>query len=179
MKLKMYFPSDDRPRCPGREGQPPRHVRIRPRPRKVRDMGIRALTPQQRMALKNYDELGAKPEVKRDAATAAGYSEGYALQAMDNLLQRRPIVAALEEAGGTDQRIAQVIVDGLESEHPLKIGRKDPHAIHKFVTEANKIKGNYAPTKIQQENKSQVMVVHLTTGNVDAFNKFQRMRNQG
>jgi len=173
--MKGYFP--DTPVCPGggRESIP-RHVRLRPKPRKIQDMGIRQLNKQQRNALKNYDVLGAIPEVKKDAALAAGYSDGYALRAMDKLLQIRPIVKALEDAGATDERIANVIVEGLESEHPLKPGRKDPHAIHKFVQEANKVKGNYAPTKIQAETKSQVMVVHLTAGNIEAFDKFTRMR---
>ncbi len=173
--MKGYFP--DVSVCPGggRESIP-RHVRLRPKPRKIQDMGIRQLNKQQRDALKKYDEFGAQPEKKKDAAMAAGYAEGYALKAMDNLLQCRPIVAALEKAGGTDERIAQVIVDGLESEHPLKPGRKDPHAIHKFVQEVNKVKGNYAPTKISTENKSEVMVVHLTAGNIKEFDKFVRMR---
>lgn len=141
-------------------------------------MGIRQLNAQQRNALKAYRNLGATPDVKKEAAVSAGYSEGYAVQAMDKLLQCRPIVAALEKAGGTDEKIAQTIVEGLESEHPLKPGRKDPHAIHKFVQEANKVKGNYAPTKIQTEGKSQVMVVHLTAGNIESFDKFKRMREQ-
>ena len=174
-RRKFYFPPDDGiPPCPGRE-QPPRHVRLKPRTGRIVDMGIRQLNQQQRDALKNYDELGATPEVKKDAAVAAGYSEGYAIQAMDKLLQCRPIVAALEKAGGTDARIAQVMVEGLESEHPLKPGRPDPHAIHKFIQEHNKVKGNYAPTKIESETKSKVMVVHLTAGNVDSFNKYRKM----
>ena len=179
MKQVNYFPPEDIPMCPGREESPQRHnVRVKPKPRKIKDMGIRQLNQQQRAALKNYKNLGATPEVKKDAAVLAGYSEQYAPRVMDKLLQSRSIVAALEKAGGTDERIAQVMIEGLESEHPLKPGRKDPHAIHKFVQEANKVKGNYAPTKIQTEGKQQVMVVHLTAGNIEAFDKFKRMREQ-
>jgi len=180
MKQVKYFPPGDIPLCPGRDEIPQRHnVRLRAKPRKIMDMGIRQLNQQQRDALKNYGNLGATPDVKKDAAVAAGYSKPYAAKAMDKLLQRRPIVTALEEAGVTDKKIASVIVEGLESEHPLKPGRKDPHAIHKFVQEVNKVKGNYAPTKIQTEGKSQVMVVHLTAGNIEAFDKFKRMREEG
>ncbi len=176
---KNYFPPDDIPMCPGREEAKPRfNVRIRPRSQKVKDMGIRQLNPQQRAALKNYADLGAVPEVKKKAAVDAGYSEPYAIRAMDNLLQCRPIVKALNDAGGTDERIAEVMVEGFESQHPLKPGRLDPHAIIKFIAEANKVKGNHAPTKIQAETKSQVQVVHLTAGNVESFNKFRKMREQ-
>ena len=179
MKQVKYFPPDNFPLCPGREEAAQRYdVRLRAKPRKIKDMGIRQLNQQQRDALKNYKNLGAVPEVKKDAAVAAGYSEPYAVKVMDKLLQSRSIVAALEKAGGTDEKIAQVMIEGLESEHPLKPGRKDPHAIHKFVQEANKVKGNYAPTKIQTEGKQQVMVVHLTAGNIEAFDKFKRMRGE-
>lgn len=175
MKRSTYFPETSI--CPGGGHEAmPRQVRIHKRTQKIRDMGMRALNKQQRQALKNYSNMGAIPEVKKAAAIEARYSEGYALKAMDGLLQSRAIVKALEKAGGTDERIAEVMVEGLESEHPLKPGRLDPHAIHKFVTEANKVKGNYAPTKIQAEVKSQVMVVHMTAGNVDNFNKFKKMR---
>ena len=179
MNKVKYFPPDDIPMCPGRQEAEPRpNARIRARTGKIKDMGIRQLNQQQRAALKNYKNLGATPEVKKDAAVLAGYSGQYAVKAMDKLLQSRSIVAALEKAGGTDERIAQVMIEGLESEHPLKPGRKDPHAIHKFVQEANKVKGNYAPTKIQTEGKQQVMVVHLTAGNIEAFDKFKRMREE-
>ena len=154
------------------------NARLRAKSQKIKDMGIRQLNQQQRNALKNYKNLGATPEVKKAAAVAAGYCEPYAVKVMDKLLQSRSIVAALEKAGGTDEKIAQIMVEGLESEHPLKPGRKDPHAIHKFVMEANKVKGNYAPTKIQTEGKQQVMVVHLTAGNIEAFDKFKRMREE-
>lgn len=175
MRKERFFP--DVSVCPGggREAVP-RQVRVRPKPRKIRDMGMRALDKRQRMALKIFEKNGATPEVKKESAVEAGYSERYALEAMDKLLQCRPIVAALEKAGGTDERIAQVMVEGLESEHPLKPGRKDPHAIHKFLQEHNKVKGNYAPTKIESENRSKVMVVHLTAGSIENFNKFKKMR---
>jgi len=84
----------------------------------------------------------------------------------------------LESAGGTNEKIAQVMVEGLESEHPLKPGRKDPHAIHKFIQEHNKVRGNYAPTKVSTESESRVMVVHLTAGSIKNFNKFKRMRGE-
>lgn len=177
MPVDNYFP-DDTPLFPSRKEAYPRHVRVRPKPRKVRDMGIRALDKRQRQALKNYEARGAVPEVKKVAAMEAGYTERSALKAINNLLARRPIVEALDNAGGTDEKIAQKMVEGLESEHPLKPGRPDPHAIHKFVQEHNKVKGNYAPTKVSMEKKSQVMVVHLTAGNIEAFNKFQKMREE-
>ncbi|KKK93028.1 hypothetical protein LCGC14_2697000, partial [marine sediment metagenome] len=112
MKRSLYFPEDSI--CPGggHEAEP-RHVRVRPRPRKIRDMGMRALNKQQKQALENYSNLGATPEVKKAAAIEAGYSEGYAVKAMDGLLQSRPIVQALEKAGGTDEKIAQVMFEGL------------------------------------------------------------------
>ncbi len=172
-----FFP--DMSVCPGGGNEAvPRTVRLRPIPKKTKDLGMCQLNRQQLQALKNYSNRGAVPEVKKEAAMDAGYSEGYALKAMDNLLQNRSIVTALENAGGTDERIARVMVEGLESEHPLKPGRKDPHAIHKFIQEHNKVKGNYAPTKIQAEIDSRVMVVHLTAGSIENFNKFKRMRGE-
>lgn len=168
----------------GRGETIPRHVRLRPKKRKkLKDLGIKRLNPKQREALENFYQMQQDPEnkssltqTKKDAAMTAGYEESGAIKAMDRLLERKPIVQALDKAGVTDDRIAEVINEGLESEHPLKPGRPDPHAIIKFVVEANKIKGNHPATKLKIEKESRSMVVHLTTGNIEQFEKYQRMR---
>lgn len=163
----------------------PRHVRIRPKEqKKLRDLGIKKLNPRQRQALRNYYELNQDPrkkswpvsKVKKEAAVAAGYSEGGAIVTMDRLLSRKPIAAELDKAGVTDSKIAQVIAEGLESEHALKPGRKDPHAIIKFVSEANKIKDNYPEKKVKVTKDSRTMVVHFTAGNLQSFQKYRQMR---
>lgn len=165
-------------------GTVPRTVRIHPKKRKhLKDLGIKRLNPQQRGALENFYRMQQDPERgsslpqnKKDAAMDAGYSESGAIKAMDRLLERKSIVEALDKAGVTDEKIAEVIMEGLESEHPLKPGRPDPHAIIKFVIEANKIKDNHPATKVKISKESRSMVVHMTTANIDQFEKYQRMR---
>lgn len=160
------------------------NVRLKPRSRKIRDYGMKRLNLKQRLALQNFYEKVQDPRnenrqittLKRESAIEAGYSKGEATKAMDRLLGRKTIVEELEKAGVTDAKIAQVIAEGLESEHPLKIGRPDPHAIHKFVQEANKIKDNYPETKIKIDKETKKMVVHFTAGNIEQFKKYQKMR---
>ena len=184
MKTEDLFPGDLPYYTRPRETIHRYMVRTKPKPRKLRDFKIKQLTKQQRLALQEFYNLAKDPEkkglplneLKREAAKTAGYSEGNQVRAMDRLLERKTVVDELENAGVTDARIAEVIADGLESEHPMKPGRPDPHAIIKYVQEANKLRDNYPDTKVKITKESRTMVVHFTAGNIEQFNKYQRMR---
>lgn len=157
--------------------RPPRTVRIRVKPRKTRDMKMSQLRPQQKQALKNYLALGCKPEFKKEAAIEAGYSSHNALSTMDRLTQRRPIIKELEKAGISDRKIAETMAEGFDARHPLsKDDKKDFNAIAKFVTEANRIKGNYPPKQIQAEER--IINIHLTKDDVVALEKYRKLREE-
>lgn len=119
---------------------------------------ISKLTNQQRVALKNYLELGADPAKRKKAGEGAGYSPGYAVEAVNKIINspaaRQPIIEALKKQGIDDDKLAKVLKDGLEAKHPFRPEQYDWHAIHKFFVEANKLKDNYPATKIQQESRS-------------------------
>jgi len=153
--------------------------RFRPKKRKkTYDYGIRQLRPQQREALAYVMKTGAvDAETKRAAGLAAGYSPTYAVQAVDKVLERREIVELLEKHGVTQDKIAKTIAEGLEAIHPLAKGRQpDHHARHKFVHEANQIRGNFAPTKVKGEVDIRAIHVHMTPEDVVASEKYRKMR---
>lgn len=124
--------------------------RKKPR-KKLSDKGIRSLTKKQRKALTNYMEQGFKGQ--RKALEAAGYSGLNPGRDMKRLMARKPIIDLLEKMGVTDETIAKVIAEGLEARHPMRPKMPDHHARVKFISEANRIFGNYAPTKIQSEER--------------------------
>lgn len=154
------------------------------KPKPLRELGIKKLNPKQRHALQEFYTLAKDPKnknrslgsLKKEAADVAGYAPSSAPAVMSRLLNRKPIIDELDKAGVTDARIAEVIAEGLESEHPLRPGRPDPHAIIKFVVEANKIKDNHPATKLKISKESRSMVVHLTSGNIENFEKYQKLR---
>lgn len=154
--------------------------RFNPKKRKTTyDYGIKRLSQRQRDTLSNIMKAGSvDAATKKAAAEESGYAPAYALKAADTVLHRREIVDLLEKEGVTDNKIAQVIAEGLEAMHPLtKDPKPDHHARHKFVQEANRIKGNYAPTKIQEEGR--VVHLHLTAEDAAAAEKYRKMRNLG
>jgi len=155
----------------GRERIPGRR-RVRPKVRKIVDFGIRKLNPRQKEALANYLEMGCKN--KKLAATMAGYSPNNAINDMNRILSRKPIVDALKKRGVTDDKIAEVIAQGLQAKHPFKPKKKDFHAIDKFVKEANRLLNNYPPVKIESQEK--VVHIHLTMDDFAAYESYKKLR---
>jgi len=158
-----------------------RTQRLLPKNRKAFDYGIKRLSGRQRETLANIMKAGAvDAATKRQAAIEAGYAPAYALQAADTVLQRREIVELLEKHGVTQDKIARVIAEGLEAMHPLtEVPKPDHHARHKFVQEANRIHGNYAPTKIKGDFQGRVVHLHLTAEDFKAGEKYEQMREDG
>lgn len=129
------------------------------------------LTQMQKKALANKFELGMG---NKQAALEAGYSESNAHKILPALMKRKPIVEALHKKGISDDKIAQVIADGLDAMHPLKPNQPDHNARAKFVREANSILDNYPPKKIQQDQR--VIEIHLTGDDMRAIQKYEEMR---
>jgi len=144
--------------------------RKKPR-KKLSDKGIRSLTKKQRKALTNYMEQGFKGQ--RKALEAAGYSGLNPTRDMKRLMVRKPIIVELQKMGVTDETIAKVIAEGLEARHPMRPKMPDHHARVKFVSEVNRIVGNYAPTKIQSEER--IFNITLTGDDIKALQKFSEL----
>ena len=163
--------------------KPPRTIRIRVKERKYRDMPLRALPSRPKQALKNYAELGCDPRRKKEAAEAAGYSaspdnRGGAIQAMNRILERRPIVKKIEEKcmekhqKGADEKVAEILVEQLDAIHPLAKGEMtDNLAVLSAAKEINKIKDNYPAKKLDIRE----MGFHLvfTPGDIEAAKQFK------
>ena len=145
--------------------------RKKPR-KKLSDKGIRSLTKKQRKALTNYMEQGFKGQ--RKALEAAGYSGLNPTRDMKRLMVRKPIIAHLKKKGVTDEKIAKVMAEGLGAMHPMRPKVPDHHARAKFVSEANRIFGNYAPTKIQSDER--IININLTEEDMKALQKFRELR---
>ena len=160
------------------DGMPARILRRRPpggiKPRKKKprkklsDKGIAHLTKKQRKALTIYMEQGFKGQKK--ALEAAGYSGLNPTRDMKRLMVRKPIIVELQKMGVTDETIAKVIAEGLEARHPMRPKMPDHHARVKFVSEANRILGNYAPTKIQSEER--IFNITLTAEDVKSLREY-------
>ncbi|MCJ7563857.1 MAG: hypothetical protein MUP52_04625 [Candidatus Aminicenantes bacterium] len=159
------------------DGMPARILRrrqpggIRPRKKKsnkISDKGIIRLTKKQRKALTNYMEQGFRGQKK--ALKAAGYSGLNPTRDMKRLMVRKPIIVELEKMGVTDETIAKVIAEGLEARHPMRPEMPDHHARVKFVSEANRLLGNYAPTKFQHEER--IFNITLSAEDVKALREY-------
>ncbi len=159
--------------------KPPRTIRIRVKPRKYKDMPLRALPPQPKQALKNYVDLGCDPTKKKEAAEAAGFSPNprSALRAMNRALERRPIIKKIEEKCkekhqiGADEKVAEILVEQLDAKHPLAKGQMtDNLAVLSAAKEINKINDNYPTKKIDIRE----MGFHLvfTPGDIEAAKQF-------
>lgn len=104
-----------------------------------------------------------------EAAREAGYSEKNAIpQASENLRKpnvREAFLKAMEKAGITDERLSQVMDEGLKASRPIAPGVEIPdHSIrHKFMDSAVKVKGLNAPDKSE---------VKITTAE-DFFNSLE------
>jgi hypothetical protein len=158
---------------PARIIRHPPHQGIKPRKKKsnkISDKRITRLTKKQRMALRIYMEQGFKGQ--RQALVAAGYSGLNPSRDMKRLMARKPIIAELEKKGVTDEKIAQVIAEGLDANHPMRPEMPDHHARVKFVSEANRIRDN--STKFQSEER--IITINLTGEDMKRLQKFNEMR---
>jgi len=170
----------------GHKGNPPREYRVKPKPRKTEDKPFRRINKRQKEALKGLLEAHkegrdiTRPSVKKEIGVNSGYSEAYAVQAVDKALKRKPIARALEKAGVDDDFIAKTIKEGMtEPRHPKNPEMKDYHAIEKFVKEANRLKDNYPAVKVESEQK--VVHIHLSGEDFEAVQRYKRIRedNEG
>lgn len=159
---------------PGREPKSPANYRLEPKPRRIVDMGIEKLSPKHRLAL---EKIAENPTNPRKAVIDAGFSASNATAIANRLLHRKPILKALEEKGGSDEKIAEVMIEGMtKAENPFRPGFADHVARLGYVKELNKVKDNYPATKIKVEKEEKVMHVHFTAENVTQFNKYQDIR---
>lgn len=159
---------------PGREQSSPSNYRVKERPRKIVNMGIEKLSRRHRQALENIAENPQKP---RQGVIAAGFSPANATAVATRLLQRKPIVEALEAKGGTDEKIAAGIVEGMtKAENPFRPGLPDHIVRLGFIKEANRVKDNYPPTKVNVKKTGGVMHVHFTAENLKQFKKYNDIR---
>ncbi len=154
----------------------------------------RLLTLRQREGLKNFIEAGLDPSKKRECAENAGFAPGpNAGAAIDNVLAkpfiRERIKAALDKAGVDYDRIAGVIAEGLEAEHPTAEPRIDPetgyimipkdyNAIARFLKEAIDLHDLRPETKIHKSIDNRTVTIQLTADDGVAFAKFKRMRQE-
>jgi len=152
--------------------RPPRTIRIKIRKPGVKYTSFSKLDSRQKQALNNYVNLGCDPKKKKEAGEAAGYSDkpSVATRAMDRLLERRPIIKNIEKEcqakyeKGTDEKVAQVLVEQLEAVHPLAKGeKKDNLAIMSSAKEINKLKDNYPPKRVDVRE----LGFHLVFGAAD------------
>jgi hypothetical protein len=153
--------------------RPPGGIKARKKKsNKISDKGISRLTKKQRKALTNYMEQGFRGQKK--ALEAAGYSGLNPSRDMKRLMVRKPIIVELEKMGVTDEKLAQVITDGLDAHHPMKPELADHHARIKFVSEANRVLDNYPATKFQHEER--IFNINLSEEDVKALQKLSELR---
>jgi hypothetical protein len=147
--------------------------RMKPKKRRS-ECGVERATPMQKRALENHLFKGMN---KSRAMIAAGYTpNGITTQKINNVLQRRPIVAALEKKKITNDTVAGVIAEGLKAMRPDDHKFPDHSARAPYVREVNRIVGNYAPTTVQVQEKA--LVVHITSEDAERFQKYRRMRRE-
>ena len=163
--------------------KPPRTIRIRVKKRRLKDMPFSALPQRSKQALSNYVDLGCDPKMKKEAAEGAGYSaspdnHGGAAQAMNRILERRPIIKKIEDKcmerhqKGADEKVAEVLVEQLDAIHPLAKGEMtDNLAVLSAAKEINKIKDNYPAKKLDVREVG--FHLHFTPGDIEAAKQFQ------
>lgn len=139
--------------------------------KKRSECGVERATPMQKRALENHLLRGMN---KTQAMKEAGYSQGSQVSLLNNAMQKRPIVEALERRQITNDLVAQVIGGGLEATRPDYKDFPDHSVRLSAAREVNRIVGNYAPTKIQAESRS--IVVHISSADAERLNQYRRMR---
>lgn len=159
---------------------------------KIPKSEIRLLTMRQRDAIKNYIEAGLDPSKKAECERNAGYSPSANGNAIDNVLSkpfiRQRIAEALERAGVSYDRIASVIAEGLNAEHPTAEARttedgsayvpKDYNAIARFLREAIDLHDLRPETKVHKQVDKRTVTIHLTGDDYAALEKYRRMRKE-
>jgi hypothetical protein len=175
----IYRPSDFRLKKKRSGKKPKKRVE---RPLKLTKQQRRDLNSRQRAALTNYIELGMGNDKKKQAGIEAGYSPTTAVSRVNNILSlasvQTKIQKALEDVGVSDEKIADVILEGLSAKHPLAPKQKDYHAISKFVHEANTLKANYPPQRIKVDTEQKILIVNISSEDAKALAKYQRMRGE-
>lgn len=78
-------------------------------------------------------------------------------------LRKPNVVRALERAGINDDRLAKVAEEGLRATRPVIRGDKvytvEDYAVrHKYLDTIHKLKGDYAPEKIETDNRIEHIV---------------------
>jgi len=161
--------------------RPPRTIRIKLKTRKIKDMPLSRLSDRHKKALKNVAVMGI--DKKKQAGIDAGFSESSALKTMGKLLERRPIVRKIEEKciakhnKGTDEKVAEILVDQLDAVHPLAKGeKKDNLAILSAAKEINKIKDNYPPKKVDVREMG--VHVHFTADDIEAAKQYRELTDE-
>lgn len=158
---------------------------------KIPKSEIRLLTIRQRDAMKNYIEAGLDPSKKAECERNAGYAPSANGTAIDNVLAkpfiRQRIAEALEKAGVSYDKIATVIAEGLEAEHPTAAVRvtpdgayipKDYTAIERFLRDAIDLHDLRPETKIHKQVDKRTVTIHLTGDDYAALDKYRRMRKE-
>lgn len=159
---------------PWKEPKSPVNYRTKPKPRKIVDMGIRQLPAKHRQALEN---ILKNPEKPRQAVIDAGFNPDHATDIANRLLQRKPIINAIENKGGTDEKIAEAMMEGMtKAENPFRPGLPDHNVRLGYVKEINRIKDNYPPTKISTETRQKSIHIHFTAENITQFEKYNQLR---
>jgi len=107
------------------------------------------------------------------ATDLAGYAPGHGYHLMKQPKIQTELQLALENAGLTDDTIADKIKEGQEATYVKKDGGKpypDYHARHKYVDMQIKVGGGYAPEKheIRQEKLVVILSPELRKGLLDA-----------
>ena len=161
--------------------RPPRTIRIKSMPRKIKDMPFSRLTDRHKQALTNLVVMGI--DKKKKAGLAAGFSESGVGKVMDKLLARRQIVKKIEEicqalyGKGADEKVAEVLVEQLEAVYPLAKGeRKKNLAIISAVKEINKIMGHYPPKKV--DTREVGLYVHYTQDDGTATKQYRELTDE-
>jgi len=146
--------------------------------RKLSERELVDLTVKQREAIKNFFAGMSKKE----AGIRAGYSESSAVAGVNNALKRamgnERFIKAMEEAGLTNERLVEILKEGLEARHPLKPDQKDYHAIHKFWKDAVEIKQGFPPKKIDTKSDHRHVVIHLDKNMAEAIRGYQKIRGE-
>ena len=165
--------------------RPPRTIRIRTKKRGkkfLKDLPFSKLSPQHKQALDNLAVMGF--DKKKEAAIYAGIPEHNALRTMDSLIVgRKSILKKIEDIcqakyeKGTDEKVAEVLVDQLEAVHPLAKGeKKDNLAILGAAKEINKLSDNYPAKKVDVREVG--FYVHFTQDDVTAAKQYRELTDE-
>lgn len=150
----------------------------KPSPLKLGKKARQELNLKQRRALKNY--YSGMP--KQKAGMEAGYAPTSAINAVNNAIElaagNEAFVRAMEKEGITNERLAQVLSEGLEATNPFRPNQKDYKVIHSFWQDAVKARDGFPATRINQRTESKHMHVHLTADDYRAVEKYKKYQEE-